>query len=87
MRYKVAGAWSTDQESFRCEAGVYAIQRADITDTKNGHVYRDGAYRIVLNGKPYKKGKGGTVPWFGEMAWCSAGRILGDLYWTTRSAK
>lgn len=80
-RYKVSGVWRDRQEL----AG-YLVQSADITDQQNGQVYEDGAFRIVdaATEKPHKVGKGGTVPWYGEMAWASADRELNDLYWKDR---
>jgi hypothetical protein len=83
VRYKVTGAWSVVKRS---EHGL-AIEAADCTDTRDGRVYRDGAYRITRDGKPYQRGKGGTVPWFGELAWANAERALSDLWWAARNAR
>lgn len=68
------------------ERHIVVIQVADIIDTQNGQTYRDGAFRVVTaladDGaklKPFKTGKGGTVPHFGESAWSAAGRDFDDL--------
>jgi len=75
-RYKVTGPWGSDQM-----IGSFLIQSADITDQHNGDRYTDGAFRVVRvsDGKPAIKGKGGTVPFFGESAWSAAERLAGDL--------
>lgn len=75
-RYKVTGPWGSDKQ-----VGSFLIQSADITDQHNGDRYRDGAFRVVNvgDGKPAVKGKGGTVPFYGESAWSAAERLAGDL--------
>ncbi len=79
-RYKVSSPWSTATTVY----DPYIVQVADIIDTRNGTTYRDGAQRVVLHGKPAKRGKGGTVPFYGESAWMDAERLAGDLQWSTR---
>ena len=61
--------------------GAFVVQSADIIDTQTGTVYREGAFRVVRisDGKPAKTGKGGTVPFYGESAWCDAERLARDL--------
>lgn len=61
------------------------IQYADMLDTRTNHVYREGARRVLVDGKPVK-GKGGTHPFLGEMAWAAAERLADDLYWQQRHA-
>lgn len=80
-RYKVTGPWSGESKF-----GDFYTQHAQITDQLNGHVYEEGAFRVVdaaHDMKPAKTGKGGTVPFFGEMAWAEANRLAQDL-WTAR---
>jgi len=83
MRYKVHGAWSIDASTTYPDR-VITIQRADCIDTRNGTIYRDGAYRVLVDGKAIK-GKGGTTPYWGEMAWNDAERKADDLYWAVRN--
>lgn len=76
-RYKVTGEWGGIARH-----GSLFIQEADITDTQTGTVYQGGAQRVVdarLGMKPAVKGKGGTVPFFGETAWMDAERLATDL--------
>lgn len=75
-RYRVASQWRPDKRF-----GNFVVQRADATDTKTGATYQDGAMRVVddRTGKPVKRGKGGTVPFYGEAAWMDAERLADDL--------
>lgn len=84
-RYKVVSEWTVSPSPVVW--GNFQIQEADALDTKNGTVYTDGAMRVVdvRTGKPAVKGKGGTIPFYGEMAWASAERLANDLYWKDRS--
>lgn len=84
-RYKVQGSWSGDK---RASAGgsVVELQFADIVDTKNGDVFRKGAYRVVIDDKP-PRGKGGTVPFYGESAWADGERFFYDTVFKLRSAR
>lgn len=59
--------------------GEFVTQSAMIKDTATGRTYVEGAFRVVKNGKPVKTGKGGTVPFYGESAWCDAERLARDL--------
>jgi hypothetical protein len=81
-RYKVTSPWRVDgydREPVRLEDGrVLAIESADIVDKVNGRPYSDGARRVTLDGKPYKRGKGGTFPHYGECAWMNAARDFDD---------
>lgn len=92
-RYQVISEWETDDYDrspvtivgFNDETGdhtttTFAIQVADIKDTKASYnaTYKRGAHRIVKNGKAIR-GKGGTTPFFGELAWCNAVRLFDDL--------
>lgn len=98
MRYKVVSEWQDEThdrepycwDTYDEDANEYLthtlkVQSADIQDTKSsqGTVYRNGAYRVVLDGKPVK-GKGGTTPFFGEMAWADAARLFDDKCWEAR---
>lgn len=77
MRYTVTGEWSTDRHS-PAGAGTVTLQSADLLDTRNGQVYREGAYRVLVDGKAVR-GKGGTVPFKGESAWSAGERLYSDL--------
>ncbi len=67
---------------------IVVIQCADIKDTETGREYRQGAFRVAkvtgrdgsigADFKPYKTGKGGTVPHYGESAWSAANRDFDD---------
>lgn len=102
-RYKVVSAWSLESSGnswgFDDDGNdvvtVIGVQTADIEDTVNGTVYRDGAYRVVTGTvdndtgevakwKPIKTGKGGTVPFYGEMAWADAARLYDDAVFAAR---
>ena len=77
-RYKVTGEWTVD--GCLGPRDMFFVQFAEATDTKNGDVYQAGAYRVVdANGKPAVKGKGGTVPFYGESAWSYAASLSRDL--------
>ena len=91
-RYTVTSEWVTDEHDRPAVVvneydetkdavfeATYAIQSADLTDSRGGHVYRFGAYRVVRNGKPAKRGKGGTIPFMGESAWSDAARLFDDI--------
>jgi len=84
-RYKVQGPFVDDAGSLFVNADI-TVQCADLVDTRNGHVYRAGAYRVLVHGKPIR-GKGGTVPFKGETAWSDADRKASDLYWEVRNAR
>lgn len=80
-RYTVVKNWhETDRH------GTVAIEACDIVDTRNGQTYRNGAYRVTKGGKPFKVGKGGTVPHIGELAWAAAERDFNDLIFAARFA-
>jgi len=84
-RYKVTGAWSPADTAYL----PFVIEEADMTDTRNGHLYIAGANRVIdhRTGKPAKTGKGGTVPFKGETAWMDAARLAGDLLTAERYAR
>lgn len=78
MRYKVHGAWLAEQETgYSAQFGV-GVEVADCIDTRTGTVYREGAFRVLVDGKPVK-GKGGTHPFMGETAWMDAERLASDI--------
>ncbi len=83
-RYEIVSEWFDGLSQ-----GSFTIQVADIRDTRGGHVYNEGAHRVIVTatGKPAKVGKGGTVPFMGESAWCDAERLLGDLAVAERFAR
>lgn len=71
------------------------VEVADVKQDGDTHVWHAGAYRIVKgtidtatgmtnNLKPYKVGKGGTVPWIGEMAWAHAANAFRDEVFAAR---
>lgn len=82
-RYKVCSEWS-DSIEWPEDHGV-KVQFADIVDTKSSTkvIYHSGAYRVLVDGKPVK-GKGGTVPFYGELAWAQAQRLYFDLMFAAR---
>lgn len=69
--------------------GAFVVESTDCVDKRTGTVYRDGAYRVVdgRTGKPARRGKGGTVPFYGETAWSDALRLADDLYAAERWAR
>lgn len=81
-RYQICGEWRTREEL----SDGLAVQCAAITDTRTGTVYPSGAYRVVRDGRPAVRGKGGTVPFIGECAWSDADRLVADLMWSARSS-
>ena len=92
-RYSVCSGWTKeetyevhvyDEDKDATFAHVYATEFADIKDSKNGDTFRNGAYRVTKNGKPIKTGKGGTVPFYGEMAWADAARLFNDEVFAAR---
>lgn len=72
-RYSINGSWSVESDSH----GV-RLECADLRDDLRGDVFRDGAYRVLVDGKPIR-GKGGTVPFKGESAWSDGERKASDL--------
>jgi len=80
MRYKVQGSWVNDADIF---GESVVVQYADLLDTRNGDIFRQGAFRVLVDGKPVK-GKGGSIPFFGETAWSDAERLARDLYFAAR---
>lgn len=97
-RYTVVGEWTDDLTPTPVEVheyelkhdavlvAVYAVQSADIVDNVTGTRYTDGAMRVVRNGKPVVRGKGGTVPFLGESAWADARRLFDDVVFAARRA-
>lgn len=76
-RYRITERpWMVEVEGAR-----YNVEVTDCVDTRTGTVYADGAYRVTdaRTGKAAKKGKGGTVPFYGETAWNDARRLADDL--------
>jgi hypothetical protein len=76
VRYRVQGEWHDDQV-----VGEFITQYADALDHKTGTVYTQGAYRVVRRGdrSPAVRGKGGSVPFWGEMAWSQSWNLADDL--------
>ena len=78
---------------------VVVIQCADIIDTQGGREYRQGAFRVakvtgregephrLADFKPFKTGKGGTIPHYGESAWSAANRDFDDYTINLRYAR
>lgn len=89
-RYRVTERpWFTEQTFTGRFEGFMAcveLQVSDIVDTRNGTVYADGAYRVIVNGKAHR-GKGGTVPFYGESAWSDGERLYGDTLADLRWAR
>lgn len=80
-RYKVTERpWFAENDQY----APFIVEVTDCVDTRNGTVYADGAYRVTINGKPAKRGKGGTVPFYGETARSYADRLANDLWWEHR---
>lgn len=73
---------------------VLFVQMADVKQDGDTFIWCGGAYRImrhtfdedgnVISTKPYKVGKGGTVPWIGESAWADAARTFSDEVFKVR---
>ena len=79
-RYKTITPWEPATDRPELAAFDIEIQSADIIDTRTGHTYTEGAYRVIstLTGKGIRRGKGGTVPFHGETAWSDAERLAYD---------
>ncbi len=71
--------WTIEQED---QNSGLALESCDILD--DGRPMTQGAYRITLNGLPFKKGTGGTVPFKGESAWMDGERSYGDAVLASR---
>jgi hypothetical protein len=74
--------WTIEQED---QNSGLALESCDLM--YDGRPMTQGAYRITLNGKPFKKGKGGTVPFKGESAWMDGERAYGDAVLAARMAR
>lgn len=85
-RYEIVGPWHVAQAA-SIAGQKYQLEYADLRDTRNDTVYSDGAYRVTLNGRPAKIGKGGSVPFKGESAWSDGERLYGDLVSAARHAR
>lgn len=72
-----------DDETGETTVHTIQVQSATLRDTRTGTEYRQGAYRILHDGKPIK-GKGGTHPFIGETAWSDCSRAFGDKCWEIR---
>jgi len=83
-RYTVTPPWALSRTIW-----PFAIEVADLVDTRTGRTYVDGAYRVVVaeTGKPAVRGKGGTVPFKGETAWSDAERLATDLMFAERHVR
>lgn len=84
-RYSKVGEWR-DEVALRNLFDPFVVQVADCLDGRNGDRFSNGAFRVIdsRSGKPARKGKGGTVPFYGEMAWADAQRLANDLFWEHR---
>lgn len=85
MRYKAQGEWreiagQTVHNFYDTVRVRITIESADCLDTRGGRVYGGGARRVLRDGKPVR-GKGGSVPFFGEMAWCQAENLADKITW------
>lgn len=69
-RYTVTSAWTAESLW-----GVYLVQTADLTDTRNGSVFTFGAYRVVDT----TTGKQVGPVFKGETAWMDAERLASDF--------
>jgi len=72
-RYKVHGEWFHDAKTGF--GGMIMV--ADAIDTKNGDIFREGAWHVTT-AKPGTKGSKGR-PFYGETAWMDAERLASDL--------
>lgn len=91
-RYIVVSAWHEEKAASAGEQR-FSLQAADIKDTKGGGHFTGGAYRVCVgsvgqdNPRPFKQGKGGTVPFYGESAWSDGERLFSDLVTAARFAR
>lgn len=93
-RYRVdASTWSRDHvialkgwSEFRTDPGPeFAIDTADLIDTRDGRRYRDGAYRVsLIAGRAAPGWRGKTFR--GESAWSAAERYATDAAWSALRA-
>jgi hypothetical protein len=74
-RYTVIGAWHDHDSTYF----PFIVQAADLFDNRSKQTYRDGAMRVVFDGKPAVRGKGGTTPFKGETAWAFAESLARSL--------
>jgi hypothetical protein len=75
MRYEsVNGFLETER------IGSFVIEVADARDKRDGHVYRDGCYRVSGPGIRTKR-------WYGEVAWADATRYANDADLKLRSQR
>ena len=78
-RYKVSSGWVVIREQGPC-----VIETADLTDTRTGHVYEDGAYRVRMT----RKLEGWRTKTFkGESAWSAADCYARDAVFAERFAQ
>lgn len=85
-RYTVSTPW---RNRYAVGAGFdarYGLQVADLEDL-HGHVFSEGAWRVVDHSRPTKAGTPGVVKTFrGETAWNDSRRHCEDLNRTSRIA-
>lgn len=84
-RYTKTGEWSvsTDRDPVYFtypdgRPGVLTLEVADVVDNRTGRVFYGDAFRVAADGRPYKRGKGGSVPFIGETAWMDGARAFDD---------
>ena len=82
-RYTIAGNWTTveDTAHHNYDGGETRVRTelSDVTDTKTGHTYRDGARRVTV------KTTGNfacSKTFIGELAYTDARRWTNDVLWT-----
>jgi hypothetical protein len=75
-RYKVSSDWSLEKV-----VGPAVVETADLTDTRTGHVYREGAYRVRF---PRKVEGFRAKTFYGETAWSDAERLARDALFAER---
>ena len=74
-RYTVVGTWHDHDSTYF----PFIVQAADLFDNRSKQTYRNGAMRVVVDGKPAVRGKGGTTPFKGETAWYAAESLARSL--------
>lgn len=81
-RYVIIGGWDTEQVTTPIVGVNVITESATLKDTRGGYEYRQGAWRVRVEGDLPDKPR--TRTFKGESAWSAAERWAGDLVWQLR---
>jgi hypothetical protein len=87
-RYMILPDWSVEStttiDDGETKGAVITVETASLKDTRSGHVYAQGAYRVRVRCEPTRPDQPRTRTFKGETAWSQAERYAEDTRWYFR---